>query len=49
MSDQLHAQIALPLGKARPGMHWIGGWVGARTVLDNVEKKKFLTLLALEP
>jgi len=23
-----------------PGTHWIGGWVGPRTVLDAVEKKK---------
>jgi hypothetical protein len=22
------------------GTHWIGGWVGARAVLDAVEKKK---------
>jgi hypothetical protein len=23
-----------------PGAHWIGGWVGPRTILDAVEKKK---------
>jgi hypothetical protein len=34
-----------------PGTHWIGGWVDARTGLDDVEKRKFLTLprLELEP
>jgi hypothetical protein len=24
-----------------PGTHWIGGWVGRRTVLDAVVKRKF--------
>jgi hypothetical protein len=27
-----------------PGTHWIGGWVGPRTGLDEVERRKFLTL-----
>jgi hypothetical protein len=31
-----------------PGTHWIGGWVGPRAGLDNVEKRKFLTLPSLE-
>jgi hypothetical protein len=31
-------------GKRDPGTHWIGGWVGPRTGLDDVEKRKFLTL-----
>jgi hypothetical protein len=39
MSGQLHAPAALP-----PGIHWIGGWMGPRTGLDDVEKRKFLTL-----
>jgi hypothetical protein len=30
------------------GTHWIGGWVDPRTGLDDVEKRKFLTLLGLE-
>jgi hypothetical protein len=30
------------------GTHWIGGWVGPRTGLDNVEKRKFLSLLRLK-
>jgi hypothetical protein len=34
-------------GKA-PGTHWIGGWVGPRAGLHNVEKRKFLSLLGLE-
>jgi hypothetical protein len=36
-SDQLHATAALPPGK---GIHWIGGWVGSRAVLDAVVKRK---------
>jgi hypothetical protein len=32
------------LGERAPGMHWIGGWVGPRAGLDDVEKRKFLTL-----
>jgi hypothetical protein len=31
-----------------PGTHWIGGWVGPRAGLDDVEKSKFLTLPGLE-
>jgi hypothetical protein len=31
-----------------PNTHWIGGWVGPRAGLDNVEKRKFLTLPGLE-
>jgi hypothetical protein len=30
------------------GTHWIGGSVDPRAVLDDVEKRKFLTLPALE-
>jgi hypothetical protein len=30
-----------------PGTHWIG-WVGPRAGLDNMEKRKFLTLPGLE-
>jgi hypothetical protein len=29
-------------------MQWIGGWVGPKTGLDYVEKRKLLTLLGLE-
>jgi hypothetical protein len=31
-----------------PGTHWIGGWVNLRAGLDNLEKRKFLTLPGLE-
>jgi hypothetical protein len=31
-----------------PGTHWKGGWVGPRSSLDDMEKKKFLTLPGLE-
>jgi hypothetical protein len=34
-------------GRFTPGTHWIGGWVGPRASLDDVEKK-FLTLPGLE-
>jgi len=27
-------------GERVPGTHWIGGWVGSRTGLDEVAKKK---------
>jgi hypothetical protein len=35
-------------GERAPGTHWIGGWVCLRTGLDDVEKRKFLTLPGLE-
>jgi hypothetical protein len=31
-----------------PGTHWIGGWVGLRAGLDDLERRKFLTLPGLE-
>jgi hypothetical protein len=34
-------------GQRAPGTHWIG-WVGPRAGLDDVEKRKFLTLPGLE-
>jgi hypothetical protein len=37
-----------PPGERAPGAHWIGGWVGSRTGLDDMEKRRFLTLLGLE-
>jgi hypothetical protein len=30
------------------GTHWIGGWMDLRAGLDDVEKRKFLTLPGLE-
>jgi hypothetical protein len=35
-------------GERAPGTHWIEGWVGHRADLDDVEKRKFLTLPELE-
>jgi hypothetical protein len=35
-------------GERAPGTHWVGGWVGPRASLDDVEKRKFLTLPGLE-
>jgi hypothetical protein len=35
-------------GERSPRIHWIGGWVGPRTGLDDMEKRKFLTLSGLE-
>jgi hypothetical protein len=31
-------------GERAAGTHWIGGWVGPRAGLDDVEKRQFLTL-----
>jgi hypothetical protein len=31
-----------------PGTHWMGGWVYLRAGLDDLEKRKFLTLPGLE-
>jgi hypothetical protein len=35
-------------GERAPSTHWIGGWVGPRAGLDDVEKRKLLTLPGLE-
>jgi hypothetical protein len=43
MSGQLHAPATLP-----PGTYWIVGWVNPRASLDDVVKRKFLTLPGLE-
>jgi hypothetical protein len=32
-----------------PGTHWIGGWVDPRAGLNDMEKRKFLTLPGLKP
>jgi hypothetical protein len=42
VSGQLHAIAALPPGPI------IGGWVDLRASLDDVERRKFLTLPGLE-
>jgi hypothetical protein len=38
-------------GERDPGSQWVGGWVDPRAGLDDVEKRKFLTLpgLVLRP
>jgi hypothetical protein len=36
------------LGERAPGTHSMGGWVGPRASLDDMEKQKFLTLPGLE-
>jgi hypothetical protein len=48
VSGQLHAPAALPPGKEPPRTHWIGGCVGPRAYLDDVEKIKFFNLPGLE-
>jgi hypothetical protein len=48
MSGQLHAATALPPWERAPGTHWIGGWVNPRAGLDDVDKRKFLTIPGLE-
>jgi hypothetical protein len=35
-------------GERAPGIQWIGGWVDTRAGLNEVEKRKFFTLLGLE-
>jgi hypothetical protein len=35
-------------GERAPGTHWIGGLVGPRASLDDVEKRNYLTLPGLE-
>jgi hypothetical protein len=34
-------------GERAPGTHWIGGWVGSRAGLDDVDKRRLLTLAGL--
>jgi hypothetical protein len=38
----------LTSGERDPGTQWIGGWVDPRAGLDDLEKRKFLTLPGLE-
>jgi hypothetical protein len=35
-------------GERALGTYWIGGWVSPRASLDEVERRKFLTLRGLE-
>jgi hypothetical protein len=45
-SDSRHRRFTP--GERAPGTHLIGGWVGPRAGLDDVEKRKLLTPLGLE-
>jgi hypothetical protein len=36
------------LEERAPGTHWLGGWVDPRAGLEDLEKRKFLTLPGLE-
>jgi hypothetical protein len=40
-------QPLYPRGKS-PGTRWIGGWMDPRAGLDDMEKRKILTLSGLE-
>jgi hypothetical protein len=44
----VNAPASLLPGKEPPGTHWIGGWVDLRAGLDDLEKRKFLTLPGLK-
>jgi hypothetical protein len=48
VSGQLHAPAALLPGERSLSIRWIEGWVGPRAGLDDVEKRKFLTVQGLE-
>jgi hypothetical protein len=36
------------LGERALGTHWVGGWLEPRAALDDMDKRKFLTLPGLE-
>jgi hypothetical protein len=40
---------SLTPAEGAPGTHWLGGWVGPRTGLDDLERRKILILRGLEP
>jgi hypothetical protein len=41
VSGQLHAPVALLTSKKRAlNIHWLGGWVGPRAILDAMVKRK---------
>jgi len=44
ISGQLHAPAALTARERAHGTHWIGGWVGPRSSLDMVAKRKILII-----
>jgi hypothetical protein len=48
VSGQLNTLGRFIPGERAPGAPWIGGWVGPKTGLDDVERKKILPLSVLE-
>jgi hypothetical protein len=48
-SGQLHAPVALPWMKDASGSHLIGGWLGPKSGLDDMEKLTFLILPGSNP
>jgi hypothetical protein len=38
VGSNYNVQAALPLGERAPGIHWIGGWMGHRAVLNDMEE-----------
>jgi hypothetical protein len=40
VSDQLRTLAALPPGEWAGGTHWLGGWMGPRTGLGSMKKRK---------
>jgi hypothetical protein len=47
LSGQFHALATLPLENA-PSIHYIGGWVTPRAILDMAMKKTIMSLLEIE-
>jgi hypothetical protein len=47
MSGQIHAPAALPPREIARGTHWIEGWVGPRTGLDDVKSRQIFPLPGL--
>jgi hypothetical protein len=45
---QLHSPAAFTPGEKASGTHWVGGLVGPRTGLNDVERRKILPLPGLE-
>jgi hypothetical protein len=39
VNGEIHVLVVL-LPEESPGAHWVGGWVGPRTGLDAMEKRK---------
>jgi hypothetical protein len=58
MAVQIHAFLTSALaggewsasrpGRFTPGTYWVGGWMGSRTDMDNVERRKILPIAGLE-